>query len=404
MRHLPLFVVLTATAAAALACSDATTGPAETSALSHEISSGELGQALATAPARVEIKLERGTLLAREVELKTSDEMTDEEYVRGQVTAVSASGGTGTLTFEIGDLAVTFTASARFREDDDSGDLTFDAFVTRIENALAAGIQPSVRAKRPPAAQPQAPDDATFAATDLRIRDRSESPKLELNVDADNFVANDAPPPEAWLHVLGLEIELRSTTEIEADDDDRDEAEVKGIVASVDVAGGSVTLASGTVILVTDATSFDDDGDHDGDDEHLTSLPAVQDALAAGQTVEAEAEGAEQSTNPLTILAHEVEFEIEDDDDGAQGQGFEFESTVQSADVGAGVLVLGNGATVRLTDATVISGLGDLLTLQAVADAVAAGKLVRAEGRATVESAGPPATLVALTVKWEVDD
>ena len=403
MRHLPLFVVLTATAAAALACSDATTGPAETSALSHEISSGELGQALATAPARVEIKLERGTLLAREVELKTSDEMTDEEYVRGQVTAVSASGGTGTLTFEIGDLAVTFTASARFREDDDSGDLTFDAFVTRIENALAAGIQPSVRAKRPPAAQPQAPDDATFAATDLRIRDRSESPKLELNVDADNFVPNDAPPPEAWLHVLGREIEIRSTTEIEADDDDRDESEVEGMVAAVDVAAGRVTLENGTVILVTDASAFDDDGD-DGDDEHLTSLPAVQDALAAGQTVEAEAEGAEQSTSPLTILAHEVEFEIEDDDDGAQGQGFEFESTVQSADVGAGVLVLGNGATVRLTDATVISGLGDLLTLQAVADAVAAGKLVRAEGRATVESAGPPATLVALTVKWEVDD
>jgi hypothetical protein len=87
-----LFAVLTATVTAAVACSDATTGPADTSALSHEISTGELGQALDTAPARVEIQLERGTLVSREVELKTQDEMSDEESVRGQVTA-SASGG-----------------------------------------------------------------------------------------------------------------------------------------------------------------------------------------------------------------------------------------------------------------------------------------------------------------------
>jgi len=404
MRHLPLFVVLTAAATAAVACSDATTGPTDTAALSHEISSGELGQALDTAPARVEIKLERGTLVAREIELKTPDEMTDEEYVRGRVTAVSAGGGTGTLNFEIGDLAVTFTSSARFREDDGGGDLSFDTFVAHIEGALAAGVQPSVRARRQPAAQPQAPDDATFAATDLRIRDRSESPKLELNVDADNFVPNDAPPPEAWLRVLDREIEIRSTTEIEADDDDRDESEVEGMVAAVDVAAGRVTLENGTVILVTDASAFDDDGD-DGDDEHLLSLEAVQAALDAGRTVKAEAEGAVQSTSPLTILAHEVEFEIEDGNGGGvPGQGFEFESTVQSADVGAGVFVLANGTTVRVTDATVISGLGDLVTLQAVANAVAAGQPVRAEGRAVVESAGPPATIVALTVKWEVDD
>jgi hypothetical protein len=333
--------------------------------------------------------------------------MTDEESVRGQVTAISAAGGTGTLTFEIGGLAVTFSSSARFRDDDRDGDLTFDEFVTRIQDALAAGQQPSVRAKRPPAAAPQAPDDATFAATDLRIRDRAESPKLELNVDADNFVANNAPPPDAWLRVLGLEIELRPSTEIEADDDDRDEAEVKGIVASVDLAAGSVTLVGGAVILVPDASAFDG-GHDDGDDEHLTSLQAVQAALDAGQTVKAEAEGARQSDNPLTILAHEVEFEIDDghddEDDGQPGQGDEFESAVRSADVGAGSFVLGNGTIVLLTDTTAISSLGDLLTLQAVADALAAGKIVRAEGRATVRSAGPPATLEALTVKWEVDD
>jgi len=402
MWHTRKLVGLSAVVIAAAACSDAVTGPGDGLALSHDISPTELGQALDTAPARIEIKLERGTLVAREVELKTSDEMSDEEYVRGLVTAVTASAGAGTLTFEMGGLTVGFASSARFRNDDEGGDLTMDEFVNRIETALAAGVQPAVRARRP-AQAPQAPDDATFQATDLRIRDRAESPKLELNVDADNFERNDAPPPEAWLHVLGLTIEIRASTDLEADDDDRDEVEVEGLVASVDVAAGRVTLTSGAVIIVPDAGAFDDQDDPD--DEHLMSLAAVQAALDAGQAVKGEAEGALQSTDPVTILAHEVEFEIEggDDNGGQPGQGTEFDGAVQSADAGAGLFVLASGATVRLTDSTAISAMGDLLTLQAVADALAAGKLVRAEGSATVEAAGPPVSLVALTVKWEVD-
>jgi hypothetical protein len=315
---------------AALACGD-TISPDGPLALSHEISSDELGQALDTAPARVEIKLERGTLVAREVEVEAADEMSDEEQVRGLVTAVSGSGGTGSLTFEMGGLVVTFASTTRFRaddddddgedddddgeDDDDSGvsDLAMEEFVGRIEAALAAGVQPTVVARRPAPADPQAPDDPSFEATDLRIRDRAGSPSLQLNVDADNFEPNDAPPPEAWLNVLGLSIEIASTTEIEADDDDRDEIEVEGTVASVDVAAGIVTLTSGAVILITDPAAFDDDeGD---DDAHLSSLQAVADALAAGLTVEAEAEGTVQSENPFTLLADEVEFEVEDDDD-----------------------------------------------------------------------------------------
>jgi hypothetical protein len=220
-------------------------------------------------------------------------------------------------------------------------------------------------------------------------------------------VATAACSDAAWLYALGLTIEVRSATELEADDDDRSEGEVEGIVASVDLGTGRVTLAGGAVIRVTDASAFDD-GHDAGDDEHLTSLAAVQAALDAGQTVKAEAHGAVESTSPVTILAHEVEFEVEDetggDGNGRQGQGVEFEQAVQSADPGAGTFTLANGVTVKLTDATVISGRGDLFTLQAVADAKAAGKLVRAEGTAIVESAGPPATIVALTVKWEVDD
>lgn len=389
-----------------IACSDATGPAGNPAALSHEISVDQLGQALDTAPARVEVKLERGTLVAREIEIKTADEMSDQESVRGPVTAVSASDATGALTFDIGGLEITFASSARFRDSD--GDLTITEFATRLQNALDAGLQPSVRAKRQAPTEPQAPDDATFEATDLRIQDGLESPKLELNVDADNYEANDAPPPEAWLRVLGLEIEILSSTEIEADDDRNDEAEVRGIVASVDVDGSSVTLEDGTVILVPDQNAFEDEGEGD-DDEHLVSLEAVAQALADGLTVKAEAEGAVQSTDPLTIVAREVEFEIargDDDGDGGQGQNgaIEFERRVQSADVGEGIFVLTDGTIVRLTDSTMIEIEGDLTSLQGVADALAAGTIVEAEGYATVESAGPPMTLIALKVKWGVDD
>ncbi|MDH5195683.1 MAG: DUF5666 domain-containing protein [Gemmatimonadota bacterium] len=405
-----LQVIASLLAIPVIACSD-TLGPSgDPIALSHDISVDQLGQALDTAPGRVEIRLERGTLVAREVEIKTADEMSDEESVRGAVTAVSASDASGTLTFDIGGLEITFASSARFRDGD--GDLTITEFAASIQAALDGGFQPSVRAKRPAPAEPQAPDVATFEATDLRIQDGLESPKLELNVDADNYEANGAPPPEAWLRVLGLAIEIRSSTEIKADDDRNDEAEVRGIVASVDVDGRSVTLESGTVILVPEQGAFEDEGEGD-DDEHLVSLAAVAQALADGLTVKAEAEGAVQSTDPLTIAAREVEFEIagqggEDDDEDDDGQGqngvIEFERQVQSADVAAGTFVLTNGTVVQLTDSTVIEIEGDLMTLQAVADALATGAIVRAEGRATVESSGPPATLLALKVKWEVDD
>ncbi len=390
--------------AVAGACSDtpAGPGPGTTPALSHAITVDELGQAVATGPARVEIKLERGTLVAREVELKTSDEMTDEESIRGAVTAAAASGGSGTLTFDIGGLVVGISSATRFR-DADGNDLTLESFVAHIDAALAAGTQPFARAKRPPPATPQAPGDASFQATEVRLRDVIESPKIEINVDADNFEPNAAPPPEAWLRVLGLEIEIRAATEVRQDDNDDDEGEVEGIVASVNLTDGSATLQSGAVILIPAGTPFEQEGD---DDEHLASLEAVAQALAAGAIVKAEAEGAVQSTAPLTIVAREVEFEVEDAGNGGgnAGETIEYQGFVQSADVGAGQFTLANGTVVTLTDATVISPLGDLLTLQAVSDALGAGQTVRAEGRAVVESSGPPAALVAASVKWEVDN
>lgn len=94
------------------------------------------------------------------------------------------------------------------------------------------------------------------------------------------------------------------------------------------------------------------------------------------------------------------------DDTGGQpgGVSVEFEMSVASVDVGGGTLTLSSGTIVRVTAATVISPQGDLFTLESAAGAVAGGRPVRAEGRGTVESSGPPAVISATSLKVEVDD
>jgi hypothetical protein len=95
------------------------------------------------------------------------------------------------------------------------------------------------------------------------------------------------------------------------------------------------------------------------------------------------------------------------DDDGGAGQpagSVEFEMPVSAVDAVGGTLTLSNGTVVRVTPATTISAEGDLLTLEATANAVGQGRPVRAEGRGTVESAGPPAVIAGSTLKIEVDD
>ncbi len=388
---------------ALVACSDAPTGPAGL-ALSERITLEQLGQALTTAPARLEVKLYTGTLVAREVELKTADEMGHRESVRSGVTGVAVSGDAGTVTLALGGLVIDFTGATRLRGPD-GDDVTATDFAGWIDAALAAGMVPFVKARRPAPAEPQAPDVATFVATEIRIEDGSRAPKLELNVDADNFATNDTPPPDGFLRVLGLTIELRTAsgeTEIESDLDDRDEGEVEGIVQSVNVGAGTVTLVDGSIIrIITGETRFE--ADDDDDDEHLGSLAAVQQALDAGLTVEAEAEGPVEATAPLTIVAREVEFEVDDDAD-EPGEDGEFEAPVQSVSVGTRQVELADGRVIQLTDDTIIEADGDLLTLQAVADALAATQPVRAEGHAVLDAVGPPALLTAITIKFEVDD
>ena len=72
-----------------------------------------------------------------------------------------------------------------------------------------------------------------------------------------------------------------------------------------------------------------------------------------------------------------------------------------SVDIAGSTFTLGSGALVTVTSETRIETEGGLLTLQAASDALAAQHMVRAEGRATVTSAGPPLALTALDVRFE---
>lgn len=81
----------------------------------------------------------------------------------------------------------------------------------------------------------------------------------------------------------------------------------------------------------------------------------------------------------------------------------EFAGGVTSVNVAAGTLTLAGGTVVNVGGAT-FDPLGDLLSLQATADAVADARAVRAEGRGTVTSAGPPAQVEASLIKVEVDN
>lgn len=373
---------------------------------SQSISLDDLEDETSSGTRRVEIELRSGELVAREVEIQEDDELGDDEEIEARVTAIRSTGSEGTVTFALGDgLEVGFDASTGFEADGGSADddLTLSEFVNRVQSALDAGGQPVVEAKRRPPSEAQAPDDATFLARELELDDDDDDVEIEMNVDGDNLERNGSPPPQAWITVLGLRIEIRDgVTELKREnDDDRDEAEFESFVASVDVGAGEATLQDGTVVRIVDGTEIDSD---DGDDEELGSLREVADALTAGRSVEAEGEGVLESRDPRTIVAAEVEFEIEDDDGGPLPAGaFEFRDGVASVDTGAGSFTLDGGAEVRMTEDTNIEADGDLLSLEAVADAVAGGRPVRAEGDAREEFSSPP-VWTALSVKFEVDD
>jgi hypothetical protein len=396
-------------AAALAGCDGGVTGPATGSdgsspaSFSRDVSPSEMGDALDAEPRRVEVKLARDGLVAREVELERREETGDDEKIESRVQAVEAADGQGTLTLELGELLIDFDGATDL-EDRDGRDLTVREFVDRIESGLADGTAPSVEVKRRPPAEPQAPDDASFTPREIQLQAPDDDREIEINVDGDNFEENGSPPPRAWITVLGLRVEVRDgETELEErrDPDGEGDVDFEGRVTSADAGAGEATLVDGTVVRVVEGTEIDGDA---GDVDELVSVREVADALEAGRTVVADGDGVLEGRDPRTVTAVEAEFEIEDDaldDDADDPAAFEFEGSVIEAAPSARSFVLAGGAEVRLDDDTRIDPEGDLHDLGSVETAVEDGRPVRAEGDAVEASDG---VWRALDVKFEVDD
>src|SRR6266576_687807 len=282
-----VLVILVATA-----CDHASTDPGSSSIqFSRSISLPDAQGLLQTGPARVVVGVIPGTLVARRVEIETTDELARPEEIRSRISAISATADQGTVTLELGGLQVGFNASTQFRPDEgdsdehaalmsdgDGGGTTLADFVARVQADLAAGRHPALKARRTPPAPPQAPGNASFLASELRLDQDNDHPRIGLNVTGANLVTSPTPPPDAMLKLLGLSIELR--------------------------------LSGGTIIHIVSGTEFEaKEGD---DDDHLASLADVQAALAAGRAVKAEGEGLVTGTNPRTLDAVKIEFEAKE--------------------------------------------------------------------------------------------
>jgi hypothetical protein len=292
---------------------------------SRPITFDDLHQTLTTGAARLEIELQAATAsgggpaIAREVEVQEADDLTDEESieagaVRFEGLENSATACRGSIV--LGPFTVQFDGATTQFEG------TCAQFVEQVEAAIAAGGSPVVEAERAAPAEPQAPDNAAFAAAELKLEGGDQETEVEINVDGDNVLAcsalaNAPTGCSGVLQVLGVSIAVvDGVTELESEveHEEMDDEDFEGTVASVAREGtsctlGSVTLDDGTVVRLVAETELKDES---GDDDQLDDLCAVEAALAAGSHVEAKGKGLVTGDSPRTILAAEAEFETEE--------------------------------------------------------------------------------------------
>ncbi len=276
---------------------------------SRDGSISDLQNSLKTGTARVEVSIIPGGLVARRVEIEQAKEIAKPEEVRGQITAIKIAFDSSTSFHpRLSPSNPEGTAGHGHH-----GKPTVADFVTRIQAQLAAGHHAGVTARRNPAAQPQAPDDASFTASELQFDGGADHPFVALNVSAASLTTNPAPPPDAWLKLLGFQLELRvsdRSTQLKIENPRLQGVRgFEGIVQAVDQTGGTVTLKDGTIIRIVAGTELEPKAGPD--DNRLTSLADVAAALAAGKTVGAEGKGLVDATSPLTLDAIKIEFEVE---------------------------------------------------------------------------------------------
>ncbi len=296
--------------------------------------------------------------------------------------------GQGVLSLALGGLRVGFGETTVFRAADE-GELTLAEFVERVRSALETG-QPGIEVRRRPADAPQDPDVAEFAADVVILDDGLHQPAVELNIDRDNLRRNESPPPDGWVEVLGLAIELRITEGLTTVQIERPDVEITpfgGKVVAVLADRRAVELEDGTIVRIVDGTWV----------EHgwfwrdrLRTLAAVQEALDAGFTVLAHGRGVVADAGPPAVLvAIRIAFRLDPETLLAFG------GRVVDAQPEAGVVVFAEGPRVRVVDRTILLLLrGDelqLIGLAAVRRALDDGLAVFAKGVGVLRSTDPAA-------------
>jgi hypothetical protein len=320
------------------------------------------------------------------VEVKVAEAMAEPEEMRSRVASLLITDASSSLTLELGDLVVGFNGETALRSSE-GHELSLERFVGHINEALAADIPVSIKARRLPADAPQAPDDAEFFASELRLQNDAADRALELNIDGDNLTLNDAPPPDGWITVLGLAIEIRESeglTEVRHAREDLEHVRFEGQVTSVNLDRHEFTLGDDAIVKLIDITKIKFE---DGDRHRLPSLAAVAQVLRAGKKVFSAGEGVVESERPLTIIAAHVVFEVE-------LRVEDFRGGVESVALDAMQATLANGTVIQLDEHTKIPfEEGDrvrLPSLEAVAAALRAGEKVfaKGEGEVILESDG----------------
>ncbi len=340
------------------------------------------------AAARIEIVLAGDGLLAREVAIKSGEVLRTPERIHGHITRLEPTSTGGLLTLDIGDLKVQFTGETGIGVFGTDGAMDLETFVARVTAALAEGHHLAVVAMRAPPDAPQAPGDGAFLAARLLLGGEGEGRILVLNIDGDNLVRNDDPPPDGWVAVLGLRIELRVTeglTRIRKERDDIRVERFEGVVKSVHLDRHAFTLRNGTVIRLVRETEIKYEV---GDEHRLGSLEEVARAVNAGLTVVSAGAGVVEGREPLRLVAIAVVFEL------APPPMVDFEGVVASVDLENRSVMLERGLTIRITDDTEIGFNADrehmLGSLEEVAKAIADDRTVVAAGVGVVEQHEPP--------------
>lgn len=379
------------------------TGPTGAINFSREITLTDLEGALGTGIARVEVDLFSEGLVARRVLLARPEKTGEAEEIESQIIAIQTTDGDESVTLALGGLQIGFGGQTHFGAPD-RDQLSFGAFVERVQASLAEGSEPRVRARREPPDAPQPPDVADFNAGSLVLLAESEHPALAVNVSGENLEVNanrQDGQPDAWLNIFGLRIELRvsdGVTELGSEEATTSDAvQFEGHVASVDLEASSFTFSDGSVVRAVDGTHI-----FEADVEHpLTSLAEVKAALENGLDVVAWGGGTLESVEPRVIVALELRFAVS----GGGPEIIDFEGHVSSVNLEASTFTLTNGTIVSVVEGTthlVTTGDGELLgSLAAAKEALDAGKDVVAWGAAEVQG-NEPLTLLALEIRFLV--